>query len=202
MYKRQVLGLAESTLAPVGFDPVGLFVLTGGPGSGRTTAFQSIAHSLARARPDEDPRYVGSRRSSLAGLGVWNRVLTDPEEIGAWAFETASVVDREPFAIFLEGVPDLSSSEADSGLTELAKAVGRSDSFLLGEGETSSMGAGWGLAGAVNGARRGLILQPESFDGDSVFKTDFPRVSRADFPPGRGFLVQGGKVMTVQMPLP
>ena len=196
-----VLGLSASTLAPIGFEPSGLFVLAGGPGSGRTTALTVMATSLARARPDIPRVYIGSKRSVVSRLDLWDRVLTDPEEIGTWAEEAAGFVDTEHWAIFIEDLPDIGASQAEAELTALAKAVGRSDSFLLGEGETSSMGAGWGLAAAVNAGRRGMVLQPESFDGDSLFKTEFPRVSRGEFPPGRGFLVQGGKVVTVQLPM-
>jgi S-DNA-T family DNA segregation ATPase FtsK/SpoIIIE len=194
------LGLAESTLGPIGFDPSGTVVLAGGPGSGRTTAMMMLARSLERAMPEVPRVYLGSRRSVLAGLDVWTKVITDPAEIGEWSQEALEYVTSERVAIFVEDVPDLASSVADAELTELAKAVARSDSFLVGEGETSGMGAGWGLAASINGARRGLILQPETFDGDSVFKTDFPRVSRGDLPPGRGFYVQGGKVVAVQLP--
>ena len=47
----------------------------------------------------------------------------------------------------------------------------------------------------------GFLLQPESMEGDTILKTSLPRVSRADFPPGRGFFIARGKSMRVQLPL-
>ena len=39
-------------------------------------------------------------------------------------------------------------------------------------------------------------------EGDAIFRTSFPRISRAEFPPGRGLLVEGGKTRKVQIALP
>jgi S-DNA-T family DNA segregation ATPase FtsK/SpoIIIE len=39
-------------------------------------------------------------------------------------------------------------------------------------------------------------------DGDTIFRTSFPRVSRAEFPPGRGILVHGGRLDRVQVAVP
>jgi S-DNA-T family DNA segregation ATPase FtsK/SpoIIIE len=34
-----------------------------------------------------------------------------------------------------------------------------------------------------------------------VLRTVFPRIAKADFPPGRGLFVSRGKVVRVQLPL-
>jgi S-DNA-T family DNA segregation ATPase FtsK/SpoIIIE len=39
-------------------------------------------------------------------------------------------------------------------------------------------------------------------DGDTLFKTPFPRTTRSEFPAGRGLMVQGGKVTKVQVAVP
>jgi S-DNA-T family DNA segregation ATPase FtsK/SpoIIIE len=54
----------------------------------------------------------------------------------------------------------------------------------------------------VRSARRGFALQPDQAEGDAIFRTSFPRISRAEFPPGRGLLVEGGKTRKVQIALP
>jgi S-DNA-T family DNA segregation ATPase FtsK/SpoIIIE len=54
----------------------------------------------------------------------------------------------------------------------------------------------------VKSARRGFALQPDPQEGESIFRTGFPRAKRSEFPPGRGWLVQGGKVRRVQLGLP
>ena len=81
-------------------------------------------------------------------------------------------------------------------------ALTRLGHVVIAEGETSVLGGAWPLLNAVKAARTGLALQPEQSDGAMVYKTDFPRSRRGDFPPGRGLLVEGGKVCLLQVALP
>jgi S-DNA-T family DNA segregation ATPase FtsK/SpoIIIE len=53
----------------------------------------------------------------------------------------------------------------------------------------------------VKAARRGIVLMPDTFDGDAVFKVPFPRIARNESPVGRGFYVNGAQVQKVQVPL-
>ena len=100
-----------------------------------------------------------------------------------------------------EGLAEAVSSVADGPLLELVKTVKRSDHFLVAESETSTWTSSWPLLTEVKSARRGLLLQPDAIEGDTIMRTAFPRVKRADFPPGRGLFVHAGKVVTVQLPL-
>jgi S-DNA-T family DNA segregation ATPase FtsK/SpoIIIE len=70
----------------------------------------------------------------------------------------------------------------------------------VGDAEVATLSAGFGFVGDFKAGRRGLALKPDAFDGDSVFKTPFPKVKRADVPEGRGIFVQNGRIMTVQVP--
>ena len=45
-------------------------------------------------------------------------------------------------------------------------------------------------------------MQPNPMDGDVLFKVDFPRLKRSDYPLGRGVYVHSGKVRVVQLPMP
>jgi len=58
------------------------------------------------------------------------------------------------------------------------------------------------LLQAIKSSRAGIVLQPDQMDGDSLFKTPFPRTTRPEFPVGRGLMVQGGRVAKVQVALP
>jgi S-DNA-T family DNA segregation ATPase FtsK/SpoIIIE len=49
--------------------------------------------------------------------------------------------------------------------------------------------------------RRGLMLQPDAVDGETLFRTPFPRGKRSDYPEGRCVWVVGGKTRVVQIPL-
>lgn len=73
---------------------------------------------------------------------------------------------------------------------------------LFVDGEPSGFGGFQGFLSEIRQARTGLVLQPDQNDGDNLFRTPLPRVRRADFPPGRGLWVMGGKVFRVQIPMP
>jgi S-DNA-T family DNA segregation ATPase FtsK/SpoIIIE len=74
---------------------------------------------------------------------------------------------------------------------------------LIAENETSGWTGGWGAAllNEVKAARRGLLLQPDETDGDSLLRTPLPRIGRNEYPPGRGVYVNRGKVYKVQVPI-
>jgi S-DNA-T family DNA segregation ATPase FtsK/SpoIIIE len=73
---------------------------------------------------------------------------------------------------------------------------------VVADAETAALGQSWPLVQSVRAGRRGIALQPDQVDGDAVFRTTFPRVTRAEFPPGRGLLVESGRVTRVQLVLP
>jgi len=49
-------------------------------------------------------------------------------------------------------------------------------------------------------SRQGIVLKPDTYDGDTIFKTAFGKVKRGDSPVGRGFFVQAGRAHMVQTP--
>jgi S-DNA-T family DNA segregation ATPase FtsK/SpoIIIE len=51
----------------------------------------------------------------------------------------------------------------------------------------------------VKSGRRGFSLQPDQMEGDMLYKTTFPRAKRSEFPAGRGWLVEAGRVRKVQV---
>ena len=102
----------------------------------------------------------------------------------------------------IEGLTDFLSGPAELPLQELIKVLRAGDHLLLAESESSTLSSSWPLIQAVRSARRGLALQPDQLEGDSIFRTAFPRIARAEFPPGRGLLVEGGKTRKVQIALP
>jgi S-DNA-T family DNA segregation ATPase FtsK/SpoIIIE len=61
------------------------------------------------------------------------------------------------------------------------------------------MTSNWGVVQVLKSDRTGIALQPDQNDGDLIFNTDFPRVTRVDFPPGRGFYVKSAKAYRVQV---
>ncbi len=204
-----VLGVSDVDLGPYAFDPSGTLLLAGPPASGRTTALQTIATALARAEPGAPGTrlyYVGNARSMLARLELWSETATTPEDAAALVRDLAAAVtdpDTEGrIAVFVETIADFLQTPADGPLVELIKAIRRSDHLLVAEGETSAWGSSWPLFGEVKNGRRGILLQPDSIEGDILLKTPLPRMSRSEFPPGRAVYVSRGQHVRLQLPLP
>lgn len=136
---------------------------------------------------------------------MWVRSATTIEDADAIAQELRSAVAEEAaprIGVFIEAVGDFLQSAAETSLTELVKAVNRSDHFLLAEGEQSSWSANWGMMADIKVGRRGVLLQPDNTDGDMILRTPLPRAARSEFPPGRAVYVARGAFERVQLPLP
>ncbi|MCU1513187.1 MAG: hypothetical protein JWO10_277, partial [Microbacteriaceae bacterium] len=200
-----VLGISDDTLAPLGFEPSGAFVLAGPPASGRTNALAWLIRSVETAVPKVTKYYIGNARSTVGAGNGWEGAARTVEDAKDLAQEiTAAVSDpstKGKILIVIEQIGDFLSSSADGALVELIKAVKRTDHFLIAESETSAWGSSWPLLAEVKGARTGFLIQPDGIEGETILKTGLPRVSRNEFPPGRGYFIARGKATRVQLPL-
>lgn len=200
-----VFGIADDTLAPRGFEPVGSFVVTGPPQSGKTNALRALVTAVERFEPGVMLFHFGSRRTELADFRPWVRSATRPDDEKDLAAELAEIVSDESMTgrimIVIEDVPHLADGAADRPMRALLQAVNNSDHLLVGEAEVTRAGGGSGVLGEWKAARQGIALQPDAYDGDTLFKVPFGRVKRSDFPVGRGIFVQAGRMVTMQMPL-
>nr|WP_255480938.1 FtsK/SpoIIIE domain-containing protein [Quadrisphaera sp. RL12-1S] len=202
-----VLGVEDDGLAPVGFDPRGVFVVAGPPASGRTTALASLARSVQRWCPQVRTHLLSADPSSLTGLLAWTSRAVGPEAVDEAARRVLDELGRPgnapaPHLVVVEDAPLHVGGLAETALVDLVAACLRGGHTLLVDGETSAL-TQWGpLLTAVRAGRRGVVLQPDQVDGDAVFRTAFPRVARAEFPPGRGLLVSRGAAVRVQVALP
>lgn len=204
---RPVLGLQSATLGPVGIDPQGGFLVTGPPASGRTTTLVTLVSALRRWTPDLACYFIGGPRSPLAGMEAWAGAATSPDAAAGLAQDLLAGLDQlsslpHRIVLVVEGIADFLSGPADFPLQELVKVLLRSDGFVIAEGETSSLTGSFPLLMLLKGSRAGLALQPDQLDGTAVFRTNFPRLNRADFPPGRGLLVGRGSTTLVQVAMP
>jgi S-DNA-T family DNA segregation ATPase FtsK/SpoIIIE len=147
----------------------------------------------------------GQRRSPLTDTLEWSHAANAPGDAADLASDLRSEVEAaEPnsFCFVIESVGDFLNGDADLPLQQLVKAARATGQMVIAEGETSSLAGSWPLLQAVKVNRAGIVLQPDQPDGDNLFKTSFPRVSRRDFPLGRGLLVAGGNSYRVQVGLP
>ncbi|MCR8671467.1 FtsK/SpoIIIE domain-containing protein [Agrococcus sp. HG114] len=200
-----VIGVAEDTLAARDFDPQGTFVVAGPPGSGKTNALKALVVAMERFDPEVKLFHFAGRRSVLHDFRPWVRSATRPDEAKALATELAEIVADESIPgrimIVMENVPQFADSDAERPLKALFQAVNRSDHLLVGDADVTQVTGGFGFIGDFKAGRKGIVLKPDAYDGDSVFKVPFPKVKRSDFPEGRGILVQQGRALTVQLPL-
>ncbi|MEH3089556.1 MAG: hypothetical protein PGN24_08180 [Microbacterium arborescens] len=184
---------------------MGTFVVAGPPMAGKTTAMKAIITSMTRLDPEVTLFHFGGRRSQLRDFAPWVRSATTPDDAKELATELAELVGDETLGrrilVVVEDVPQFADSPAERPLKALFQAINRSDHLLIGDADVTQVTSGFGLVGDFKAGRKGIILKPDAFDGDSVFKVPFPKVKRSDFPEGRGIFVQAGRAVTVQMPL-
>lgn len=123
-----------------------------------------------------------------------------PDAPGAGHSE--SLVFPRPGAFGVVVVERPAAAEGTAALPELvalAKAARRADALVLFEFEQGRGSAFWDLLGALRQPNWGLSLQPDEGETQTPFREILGRVRRADFPPGRGFSVEGGRAAPVQV---
>jgi S-DNA-T family DNA segregation ATPase FtsK/SpoIIIE len=200
-----VLGIADDTLGPRGFEPMGTFVIAGPPQSGKTTAMRGLVSAMERFDSKVQLFHLGGRRAVLRDFRSWRRAASSVEDVRALAKELKEIVADETLTtrimIVIENVTEYGDTDAERPLKELFQAINRSDHFLIADGDVSQFTSGYGLVGELKAGRRGVALRPETYDGDSLFKVPFPKIQRHEFPPGRGLFVENGRYVTVQLPL-
>lgn len=200
-----VFAVADETLGPIGFDPSGTLLVVGPTGSGRSTAVATMVQGLRSTDARTRFAYFGQPRSPLASHR-WDERAVGATEAAALAEKLTSdwADGRAPggWAVVIDGLGEFLNSDADYPLQDLLKICRANDVFVIAEGETSDVQGSWPLLQLVKAPRHGLVLQPDQTDGDTLFRTSFPRMSRADFPVGRGMYVRAGRAARVQVAMP
>jgi S-DNA-T family DNA segregation ATPase FtsK/SpoIIIE len=192
-----VIGVADDTLGPIGVEPRGALMVAGPPSSGRTTALATLAASLRRLGRHK-LILVAPRRSRLEEALAWDVVARGEDAASALADELAAEFgsDDAPagkYALILDNITEFTGTMAEPGLDLMIRVAIRSEQFVVGEGEASTWNNAWNLAKGFKAARRGLILVPGQMDTDNLMGVAVGRMKAADFPPGRGFLITGGR---------
>ncbi len=177
----------------------------------RTAAAWSTVADTAESRTElieRLTRALGGTPTAPAGLTLLPLVGTVPP--GAEPSEPAASAATIPppfprpgarAIVVIEDIGGFDGSGNEAALGALLKLLRRSDATTIVEGENATLGTVWELASPLRGARWALALQPDANDAPSVFTTPFTHAKRADFPPGRGFLVQSGRITGVHVGL-
>jgi S-DNA-T family DNA segregation ATPase FtsK/SpoIIIE len=204
-----VLGIADDTLGPVGFPPRGPFMVTGPAGSARTAALLTVVESVRRWRPRARFLYVGAAHSALASWDGWSASATSPAAVNELARSALPAVGPAStdglgeglLVVVIEGLPDYARTTIDDPLYQLVKACGNHQHLVVFEGDVSQMALSSALHQFVRSGRTGLILQPQTMDGQ-VLNSTLPKGLRQDeFPPDRGLIVVHGQSTVVQVAL-
>ncbi len=198
---RPALGVCDDNLSPIGFETTGAVLVTGPPRSGRSTTVATMIRSIAAV---ESRSFVlfGADRSPLSSMVAWTAAGFGAIDIARLATELNAEGISDRIVVVIESIGDLLNTDADLPLQDLVRACRSAGGLVIAEGETSSVAGSWPLLQSVKANRSGIVLQPDQMDGETLFKTPFPRTTRAEFPAGRGVIVCGGVVRKLQVALP
>lgn len=202
-----VLGVADTTLSPIGFERSGTLLVAGMSGSGRTTTLLALAHALRRHRDDAPLYYIGPRRSPAAEAGPWHHTAHRPGDITELLAELQPLIDQpaddtSPLTLVVEAITDYAATEVEMPLAALIKAAKRNGHLVIAESDTTTWASISPPVSEIRNARRGLILQPGPDDGPTVLRVSFPRTRPGQLPPGRAIYTTGTTTTTIQIPLP
>lgn len=212
---RAVFGVQAETLDAVEIPRTGLAVIAGPPGSGLSSAALSCVAALHKSS-------VATGASVMCVLLSLGR-KDDGSALSRWRWDQSGYGDEEVVALAerLSGdsdgllthagqravvVVERATEARDRGtidaLIELAWVARRGNALVVFEyGSGSGIGA-WELTAALKQPSWGLLLQPDDADNPSIFSEQLGRARRADFPPGRGFMLERGRVIPLQVALP
>ncbi|MCQ9163411.1 FtsK/SpoIIIE domain-containing protein [Arthrobacter sp. STN4] len=196
-----IIGVDDYNLEPAGLAANGALMLTGPPGSGRTTALVTLAEALKRSTPGTRRVYLGSRKSAVAGMPVWDEAFTTNNGVEPELARLIELVESEtqPVALFLEGVTEFADSMLEMDLVNLIKAAIKLNHFVVGEAESSTWSGAWNFSGLFKAGRRGLLMNPGDLEGDTLMNTPLGRLTNNKFIPGRGYVVGRGKAFKLQV---
>ena len=201
------IGIANDTLDPIGVTAQGVLMVSGPPGSGRSTTLLTLAQAVRRHSGAARIVYLAPGDSPLANVDVWSDVAVGVAPVVQLVGELMSSLSRggpsaAELVVVIDSVADFGSTEAEDELGRLVKLVADASGFVVGEAEVSAWGQAWVLAQPFKAARRGIILAPNGVETDTLLSTPIGAVRRTDFPPGRGVLIDRGKGVWMQVAQP
>ena len=157
-----------------------------------------VIENLTRSLGGSAPAPVGLSLLPLIGTSLPLAATPSAEPVAAPEFPRPG----HRGVVVIEDIGGFDGSGNERALAQLLKLLRRSELTVIVEGENATLGTVWELASPLRGARWALALQPDANDAPSVFTTPFTHARRANFPPGRGFLIEGGKLTGVHIALP
>jgi DNA segregation ATPase FtsK/SpoIIIE, S-DNA-T family len=200
-----VLGVGDTELAPVEIDLSERHFLVAGPyRSGRSTALATIVRSLLRGG-DAELHLLAPRRTPLSQLDVWVSTTEGLQGCEDAASALAAQVDQRtagaaPMVVVIDDGEELAESLAAPALeTIVRKGRDLNVRVLCACERQAAQRAFGGWLRELRKEEHGLLLAPDpDVDGD-LLAVRLPRRTNPVFPPGRGYLVERGRLELVQV---
>jgi S-DNA-T family DNA segregation ATPase FtsK/SpoIIIE len=201
------LGVDDLDIAPVHIDLTASHFLIAGPyRSGRTSALTTLVESIRRAPRVPELHLLSPRRSPLIDLGGWTTRARGSEACDESALELREILlerspDTEHPAVFIviDDAGELADSTAEAALETIVRRGRDVNVRVIVACESA---AARGFSAWIRELRKdanGLLLTPDlDLDGD-LLAVRLPRRSSRNFPPGRGYHVNGGRLVHVQV---
>lgn len=271
---RALLGLNDEDLEPIGIPLGDLVVVSGPPGSGRTTAIRTALAAVFLTPGDHRAVLLSARNTSeildavpwcSGALGAAEGIALAEQLAAEWGGEpsSAEALGLDGASLGLGGtssdlrgafagsglgepvlgatamsVPTMSASTvgelatrrswatsarreridanvlvveasveyegtlAEAAVADAIRVARRAGCTVIVESEPVTGAGAWRIHGELKSARAGILLQPDDGDALSLFRVMLPRATRADFPVGRGYLVERGVATKLQVALP
>ena len=156
-------------------------------------AVTELAETLAGALSGLPPAAAPASASVAAGAAG---KLSPESRRGAFAAAGNAGV------IVVEQPGVVAQPSTTAALVALARAARRADVLVVFEWELGAGTEQWELLGAVKQPTWGVLLQPGSVAGQTVFREDPGRSARAREHPGRGVVIERGRATPVQVAVP
>ncbi len=194
--------IADDDFNAVGMPLGGLVLVQGRAKSGATTALRCLARAAQRSGQE---RHIVWLRPEESGAGIPEGIELIVGESDAARYLNSRLDPQGECGkagddlIVVEHVTEYYDTDAEKPLEAVLRLAQRGKVTVIVEADPGLVGNSWDIHSALRGARIGLLLRPEDGDGYTVLRMDLPREDTAVFPPGRGYLINGGAIRKVQV---
>jgi S-DNA-T family DNA segregation ATPase FtsK/SpoIIIE len=193
-------------MEPVALDLAHGHALVVGPRrSGRTTALETAVLGLLGQSEAPEVVVLAPRRSAVAdcsGIASSAQGLVECEEAAARLaaeLDARSEADR-PLVVVIDDAEELAESVAATPLLTLVRRGRDGGVRVLAGAERNAAHRAFGnWLRELRNDGQGLLLRPELDVDGELLGTRLPRGFRRTFPPGRGYLVEGGVAELAQV---
>ena len=150
--------------------------------------------------------FISPRRSALADVaGLWDLTMLGDEQIKEGLEKIKDYVamqapDNHPLLVLVvEHYPEVVGTPVEKDLLAAVKQAKRSGHLVIAEGETSGWSGYSPMLAEIKNSRTGLLIQPDTGDGETLLRTPTPRIQRGEMVPGRGYWISAAKAVKVQI---